>query len=153
MAALEILAKAGQRTIKHLEEAVAMAAFKGEREAKIAITDMIYCQAERGYQRTGTLRRTIMAASPEYDHSGDEAKARSGEDLGGGAGLNVVRTSATKIETTVGSWASYAEFVNDGTRGRDPHPFMDEGLRTSQEDLEQFVLVALDDILREIMPA
>jgi hypothetical protein len=152
MAALELLGKASQRSVQHLAEAVAMAAFKGERQAKQAATSMIYSRPERGYQRTGNLRRTIMAASPEYDHSGDEARAAAGEDLGQGAGLKVTRTTASAIESTVGSWANYAKLVNDGTRYMDPRPFMDEGLKTSQEDLEKFVLVALDDIMQEIMP-
>jgi len=152
MKALAVLAKVGGRTINRLAEAVGMAAFKAERQAKIAATDLIYSQPERGYSRTGTLRRGIMAASPDYDHSGDEGAARSA-DLGGGLGMEVTKITATAIESAVGSWISYARFVNDGTRYMEPRPFLDEGLKTAEEDLEQFTLVALNDILQDFLPA
>ncbi len=152
LAALEALSQAGPKAIKHLAEAVAMAAFKAERQAKEAATEMIYQKAaERGgYVRTGTLRRSIMAAHPDHDHSNDEANARAGQELGT-ADMAIVKQTAKAIEVAVGSWISYAELVNDGTRYMNPRPFMDEGLKTAEADLEHFVLVALDDILREIL--
>lgn len=138
-------------SLKALRQAVAMAAFSGERNAKFALTRLVYSQPERGYRRTGTLRRSVMAASPDYDHSGDEDAARRGElsrGISGGAALEVTRVSADRIESTFGSWISYAARINDGTTFMEPRPFLDEAEITAQQDLERFTIVALDQIAK-----
>jgi len=153
MAVLSRIAKVGTTHIEKLREAVGMAAFAGERNVKLSATRLIYATPERGYKRTGTLRRGITAASPAYDHGGDEAAARSGEighAGGGGSALEVTRATGNAIESEVGCWLRYAPYVNNGTAHRQPTHFFEDGLSGLDAELERYVLVALTEIINEL---
>lgn len=141
----------GPETINELKRASAIAGFKVEREAKINITRMVYSQPERGYRRTGTLRRSIHTAPPGTDHSGDYARARS-SDLGGKQSPNIVGEEGDNLVTEVGTWLKYASRVHNGTGPRmTPRPFLTDALTQNRKAVEDIITRGLQNALRRAM--
>jgi len=100
---------------------------------------MIYSQppAASGYVRTRTLFRSTHASPPDMDHSGDEARAHSGEDLATSAAQATGKASNGKIGSDIGSWISYADFVHDGVRQPEPRPFVDAAEDEANDIIEE----------------
>lgn len=88
---------------------------------------MIYSQppAASGYQRTRTLYRSAHASPPGVNHSGDEARAAGGADLAATAARAAGRVSGSTFGSEVGSWISYADFVEQGINQPSPRPFVE----------------------------
>lgn len=106
-------------------EGTGRAAIRLQGVMRKALNDMIYSLPEGRYQRTGTLMRSAHAAHPRANHSGDQGRARAGEDLAATNPLSVVQRRRTTFVSHIGSWIGYAAFVHQGAgRGaRVPKPF------------------------------
>ena len=138
----------GQETIGELKKASAITGFTVERDAKINLTRMVYSQPERGYRRTGTLRRSVHTAPPGADHSGDATRARH-SDLGGRQSPNLVAEERDRLVTEVGTWMLYARRVHDGTGPRmTPKPYLDDALRANERQIEEIIAIGLTRALR-----
>jgi hypothetical protein len=138
----------GPEVVDELKRASAMAGFKVEREAKINLTRMVYSQPERGYRRTGTLRRSVHVAAPGTDHSGDQPRARS-TDLGGRQSPRIVGEEGQTLVVEVGSWLLYAKRVHDGTGPRmTAKPYMTDALTQNRRFIEEIISRGVMNALR-----
>ena len=141
----------GSATLQELKQASAMAGFLVERHAKLNITRMVYSQPQRGYRRTGTLRRSIHTASPGASHDSDEAKARTSE-LGGNQSPSVVRVTGDKLTTEVGTWLKYAKRVHDGTGPRmTAKPYLTDALDHNRREIEDIIAQGLVKALTRVV--
>lgn len=141
----------GQETIQELKQASAIAGFKVERDAKINLTRMVYSQPERGYRRTGTLRRSVHTAPPGTDHSGDAARARH-TDLGGKQSPSIVGEEGGNLVTEVGTWMRYARRVHDGTGPRmTPKPYLGDSITQNRRFIEETIARGVRNALRRAM--
>lgn len=138
----------GPETINELKQASAIAGFGVERSAKINLTRMVYSQPERGYRRTGTLRRSVHAAAPGTDHGGDDARARY-NDLGGRRSSSLVEEEGNTLVIEVGSWLLYAKRVHDGTGPRmTAKPYLTDALTQNRRFIEEAVAHGVVNALR-----
>lgn len=86
--------------------------------------------------KTGTLRRSVHAADPEYDWSGDDEKPSSGSTERGGVLVKAIRT-ARGIVIAVGSGLKYALPVHQGHGSFDGYHFITNGLRRAKGNLKK----------------
>lgn len=118
------------------------AALYGERQAKDYLRAKVYSQPERGYRRTGTLRRSVHAALPSKPHDGDEGEAHAGEELSGVASSgHATEETEGLILTQVGTWISYADIVEKRT------PYMQPTSADIERYLPGALSVALDQAI------
>lgn len=133
----------GPETRHELKQAVAMAGFSVERSAKQNLTRMVYSQPERGYRRTGTLRRSVHTAPPKESHSDDPERAKT-SDLGGKKSGEVVGEAGDTLVVEVGSWLLYARRVHDGTGPRmTARPYLTDALTQNERFIEDTIVRGL----------
>lgn len=86
--------------------------------------------------KTGTLRRSIHLASPDYNWKDDDiAPSQSSPELGGG--LVTVTRMIRKIVLAVGSGLSYAMAVHQGHGSFDGYHYITNGLAKSKPHLKK----------------
>ncbi len=112
--------------VRSLTTAVGSAGIRVQRMMRENLESMIYAQspAPGGYIRTRTLIRSVHAAPPDAEHTGDESTASSGSDLAATVASQAAGMRGDTIMTEVGSWISYAAPVHDGAFQPQPRPFM-----------------------------
>jgi hypothetical protein len=138
----------GPQVVNELKQASAIAGFKVERDAKLNLTRMVYSQPERGYRRTGTLRRSVHVAPPGTDHSGDLTRAK-GTTLGGRKSPSLVAEQGQTLVVEVGTWLVYAKRVHDGTGPRmTARPYLDDALTQNRRFIEETIVRGLGNALR-----
>lgn len=121
-----LLLFAGPKSSRPLKEAVGKAAIRVQAVMRDNLESMIYAQPQSasGYIRTHTLYRAAHAARPSNDHSGDEVRARAGQDLAAHSPLQVVEMRGDTIASHIGVWISYAHAVHEGINQPAPRPFV-----------------------------
>ena len=139
----------GPEVMNELKRATAIAGFSVERDAKLNLTRMVYSQPERGYRRTGTLRRSVHVAIPEADHGGDLSSAKV-TDLGSrSASPRLVATRGHTLVVEVGTWLVYAKRVHDGTGpGMTKRPYLDDALTKNRRFIVDTIARGLENALR-----
>lgn len=141
----------GAGTIQELKRASAIAGFNVERHAKLNITRMVYSQPERGYRRTGTLRRSIHTVPPGASHDSDLARAKM-TDLGGRQTPNLVGEEGNRLVTEVGTWIRYARRVHDGTGPRmTAKPYLTDALTQNRKFIEETIARGVRNALTRAM--
>jgi hypothetical protein len=142
----------GPEVINELKRASVMAGFKVERDAKLNLTRMVYSQPERGYRRTGTLRRSVHVAAPGADHGGDLASARHTVLGGRQQSPSLVAEQGQMLIIEVGTWLLYAKRVHDGTGPRmTARPYLDDALTANQRFIEETIARGVANALRRAM--
>lgn len=140
-------------TLHELKQASAIAGFLVERHAKINLTRMVYSQPQRGYRRTGTLRRSVHTAPPGASHESDEARAKT-TDLGGKQSPTLTGEQGSRLITEVGSWLKYAEHVHEGTGryGRAlPKPYLTDALEQNRKGIEDIIARGVANALQHAL--
>ncbi len=138
----------GREVTNELKRASAIAGFSVERCAKLNLTRMVYSQPERGYRRTGTLRRSVHVAAPSTDHSGDPATAKS-TNLGGRQSPRLVEEQGQTLVTEVGTWLLYSKRVHDGTGpGMTAKPYLTDALVKNERFIVETIARGLENALR-----
>jgi hypothetical protein len=138
----------GPQIISEMKQASAMAGFKVERDAKLNLTRMVYSQPERGYRRTGTLRRSVHVAIPGADHGGDLTRAKT-STLGGRKSPRLVAELGQTLVVEVGTWLLYAKRVHDGTGPRmTARPYLDDALAQNARFIEETIARGVANALR-----
>jgi len=123
---------------------VGAAAIRTQAAIRRHLTGYVYLQPSKsGYVRTRTLYRSVHAAPPGANHSGDEGAARSGQDLAAHDPRQAAAMQGGAAVSEVGSHVSYADYVHSGARGVRPRPFVDaaedEAERMLVEELEKAI--------------
>ena len=138
----------GREVTNELKRASAIAGFSVERDAKLNLTRMVYSQPERGYRRTGTLRRSVHVAIPGADHGGDLSSAKN-TNLGGRTSPRLVAEQGQTLVVEVGTWLVYARRVHDGTGPRmTKRPYLDDALTKNRRFIEDTIARGLENALR-----
>lgn len=141
----------GPQIIHEMKQASVMAGFKVERDAKLNLTRMVYSQPERGYRRTGTLRRSVHVAAPGADHGSDQASARH-TVLGGRKSPSLVAEQGQLLIVEVGTWLLYAKRVHDGTGPRmTARPYLDDAFAQNARFIEETIARGVANALRRAM--
>lgn len=145
LAYLRRMRGAGPRASQPWEEAVGKAAIRVQDALRHNLETMIYAQpkAVSGYVRTRTLYRSAHAANPANKHSGDEARASSGEDLVATDPKQVVEMRGDTIASHIGSWISYAPLVHDGINQSQKRPFLSNLEQEASKILDEEVTQAI----------
>lgn len=86
---------------------------------------------------TGTLRRSIHAALPGYDWSGDDVKAGAGSPEHGGE--QVMPETGDQITVEVGSGLVYAMAVHQGHDSFQGYHYLTNGLKKAQGKLATII--------------
>lgn len=126
-------------------------AIKMQGRIKDNLEAAVYSQppAASGYRRTRTLFRSVVAAPPDADHSGDEGAAHGGQDLAvDSPGRAAAVQSGGKIGSEIGSHVRYSEAVQEGANGVPPREFIsdadvDEAERLLGDAFEKEVQIML----------
>lgn len=149
---LNFINRLGVKAEKIVGDGVGRAAIRTQEAIRGHLQNMVYAQPSfaGGYERTYTLMRSTHAAPPSADHSADEARAHGGMDLAATDPCSVVEASGGVLESEVGSWASYAGYVHEGTNQPQPRPFVEAALPEAEAALEDEIMKA---ILREFAAA
>lgn len=113
----------GEPGLTLLEEAVGRAAIRTQQAIRQRLESMVYAQppAAGGYARTRSLMRSVHAAAPGNTHSDNEGKAG---DMAATSPATVVERRGAQIESLVGTWLKYAEYVHEGVKQSSPRPFV-----------------------------
>ena len=96
--------------------------------------------------KTGTLRRSVHAADPDYDWTGDDENPSSGSTVRGGVLVEAVR-KRRGIVIAVGSGLKYAMPVHQGHHSFEGYHYITNGLDRAKgslkKDIEESTLSSL----------
>ncbi len=121
---------------------VGRAALRVQEDIRNHVENMVYSQppSASSYLRTYTLMRSVRAASPDADHSSDEARAHGGQDLSATSPGGVVSASGGVLVSEIGSWISYASLVHKGVNQPQPRPFVAVAVPAAEAALDSEIM-------------
>lgn len=121
----------GEPGLTLLGEAVGRAAIRTQQAMRQRLESMVYSQppAAGGYVRTRALMRSVHAAPPGNAHSDNEGEA---SDMAATSPAAAVGRRGAEMESAVGTWLRYGEYVHEGVNQPSPRPFVE----LSQPDAE-----------------
>ena len=119
---LDFIERLGVNAERTVGRGVGRAALRVQEDIRNHVENMVYSQppSANGYQRTGTLRRSVRAAHPDADHVSDQARASGGQNLEATSPDGIVEASGGTLVSEVGSWISYAALVHQGINQPQP---------------------------------
>lgn len=88
---------------------------------------------------TGTLRRSIHAAQPDYNFAADDVKAAAGTPERGGKSVEAVAVSAHRVEIALGSGLKYAMKIHQGWGSFKGYHYLTNGVDKMKAKLGEII--------------
>lgn len=139
---LDFIERLGAAAEPIVGRGVGRAALRVQEDIRNHLENMVYSQSSSasGYQRTGTLMRSVHATRPDADHASDEARAHGGQNLAAMSPDGIVEASGGVLASEVGSWISYAALVHRGVNQPQPRPFIAAAVPAAEMALETEIM-------------
>ena len=88
---------------------------------------------------TGTLRRSIHTAQPDYNFAADDVKAAAGTPERGGKAIDAVKDGSNRFAVAVGSGLRYAMKVHQGWGNFQGYHYITNGVDKMKKRLGEII--------------